>query len=396
MAVNQTSTPGGGGCPGSYDVLLPDLPFDEFQPQMVHGLTQAGYGGPFVIRGNPVGAVLDVLRNFCAPMPMQAQADGSYIDTSMMPYTDLGALGYAGGAGYGGIGGPGACYYGTDPNTGLCATGPVTTPATKPTTTPTTTTTSTDLCNDPTGPSQVGQAFANARSQGDIATQCMWNNTAYNCARSTNLPGLAAQWNLLQAGFVTQLALQGVTGSGCAKYLTGGGSGATNTGNTTPKTKTTCPPGCTPAVNGMCGSNFVPDMASGCCCPSANVSSFGGARGLPSLAGIGNTGIPGPVAISTPLPTGPTAVGGGMGIPRLMGGGGGGIISSAVSKVQNFTPYRMPALPEMPNVGSLTEGNIYLQPTAEPMGGSFAPERSIPTRVMRTPMQIISGFFGRR
>jgi len=51
-------------------------------PPMRHALTQAGYGGPYVIRGNPIGALFDQVRDFCSPVPMDQTSDNVIEDTS--------------------------------------------------------------------------------------------------------------------------------------------------------------------------------------------------------------------------------------------------------------------------------------------------------------------------
>src|SRR5216684_7735127 len=88
MAANPRSTdyPGGGGCPPGAETLIPDLPFDFLQPTMRKQVTQVGYGGPFVIRGNPIGAVVDAIRNFCFPAPIETTDGG-------MNYNDLSGAG---------------------------------------------------------------------------------------------------------------------------------------------------------------------------------------------------------------------------------------------------------------------------------------------------------------
>jgi hypothetical protein len=81
---------------------LPVSPWDQIGPKMRPGLAQTDlYWGGFVVRNNPLGAVFDAIKSFCAPMPQQEQ-DGSdgYIaaDASLSTpeYTtfDQGAGGY--------------------------------------------------------------------------------------------------------------------------------------------------------------------------------------------------------------------------------------------------------------------------------------------------------------
>lgn len=57
-----------------------NLPVDFHGPRMRRGLTQAGYGGPFVLRSNPFGGIIDAVRGFCLPVPMEEGDTGGYSD----------------------------------------------------------------------------------------------------------------------------------------------------------------------------------------------------------------------------------------------------------------------------------------------------------------------------
>lgn len=65
-------------------------PFDGAGPQYRRHVTQAGYGGPFVIRSNPFGAILDTIRGFCFPVPM-TEDEGVYYDDSGQGFGSPGA-----------------------------------------------------------------------------------------------------------------------------------------------------------------------------------------------------------------------------------------------------------------------------------------------------------------
>jgi hypothetical protein len=76
------------------------------------GLAQTDimFNSRFVIRSNPIGAIFDQIKAFCAPMPMEEQADdGGYVaydaGVSTPEFTDFGQ---APAGGYGGylVGGP--------------------------------------------------------------------------------------------------------------------------------------------------------------------------------------------------------------------------------------------------------------------------------------------------
>lgn len=65
-------------------------PFENAGPLYRRHVTQAGYGGPFVIRSNPFGAILDTIRGFCFPVPM-TEEEGVYYDDSGQGYGSPGA-----------------------------------------------------------------------------------------------------------------------------------------------------------------------------------------------------------------------------------------------------------------------------------------------------------------
>jgi hypothetical protein len=106
-------------------------PFDFAGPGLRHHVTQAGYGGPFVIRSNPFGAIIDAVRGFCLPAAMReedgqyyAEGDGAISSPTLTDFPLLGDAGYSYGAPYGpatgilGAGcGPGTRY---DPDVRQC------------------------------------------------------------------------------------------------------------------------------------------------------------------------------------------------------------------------------------------------------------------------------------
>ena len=77
---------------GATDPAPKNNPWDEYGPSLVHGVTQVGYGGPFVIRSNPIGALVDTVRGFCFPVSMQADGAGGY-DATTDYGQDLGTVG---------------------------------------------------------------------------------------------------------------------------------------------------------------------------------------------------------------------------------------------------------------------------------------------------------------
>ena len=56
---------------------LPVGPWDQIGPRTRPGLLQTFVGGPFVVRSNPMVAVFDNIRSFCAPLA-QEETDDNY------------------------------------------------------------------------------------------------------------------------------------------------------------------------------------------------------------------------------------------------------------------------------------------------------------------------------
>jgi hypothetical protein len=77
-----------------------NLPFDAIAPRLRKGVTQVGYGGPFVLRSNPIGGLIDTVRGFCFPVPMMDDGSGLYQDLSGQ---GLDSAGISGGFGGGAI-----------------------------------------------------------------------------------------------------------------------------------------------------------------------------------------------------------------------------------------------------------------------------------------------------
>lgn len=87
-------------------------------PPMRHGLSQAGNAGPFVVRSNPIGAVLDAVRGFCFPVQMEEDGNSGFEDIEFGAFSSPGAeTGFA----YGQAGPPN--YY-TGPVTDSASCGP--------------------------------------------------------------------------------------------------------------------------------------------------------------------------------------------------------------------------------------------------------------------------------
>ena len=326
---------GGGGCPGTTDVLVPDLPFDFLQPQMRNQVTQVGYGGPFVIRSNPIGAFVDAVRGFCSPVPMeQTSADGGvYSDLSG---NDLGSYGdptsaFPGGSGYTGFGNQGAprpapmtCGTGTmwDASMQLCVPTPGMAALPLPVA---------DGC-DYASLVAEGAKLGVAKATNDVRATCGVIGKAESCIAAAGAnETLRKQWTDLKAAAVKQANDQ-TKNQGCAAWINAHPSGAP-------------PPAPTPGMPPPAGA---PPPAAGGSPGTDNSGMNGGAPAAgsgtkPANDPFGYIGIANPVYSLLPTRT-------------------------------------MPRLPQMPDPGSMTEGNIYLMPTAEPFGGSFDPMKSEPAR----------------
>jgi hypothetical protein len=333
MAVNNL---GGGGCP-AYDILVEDLPFDFLQPRMERQVTQAGYGGPFVVRGNPIGAIWDAIKGFCFPAPMQASSDGSQ-------YTDLSGSGLDTYGGYTqtDLGNLGGGYFGVQypannqcqPPANGCGTGTwdysqcMCVPVNTGGTTGGTPTTPTVDCSkggcDPTCLEYVTQQASNACSNYDAATLTALAVRASGCATATSGDRtLSGNWASLASKCVKWAA-----------YITGGK---------------------------MCDGTPRPAM------PAA-----GGGGGTPTPTGGTTTG-------GTPAGGNPST--GNAGGTTPTNGGPLGYINAAHPSGSSSEPgariitsrrlSSMPPMPEVPNPQSLTEGNIYFQPHRRPMLGMF-------------------------
>jgi hypothetical protein len=55
-----------------------NLPWDSVGPSVRFQVVQAGEGGPFVMRSNPIGGIVDAIRGFCFPTPMVEDGNGGY------------------------------------------------------------------------------------------------------------------------------------------------------------------------------------------------------------------------------------------------------------------------------------------------------------------------------
>lgn len=76
--------------------------FDTIGPTMRHQVTQRGVGGLFNVRSNPVGGILDAIREFCFPSRMMEDGNGGYADVAedgsvMQDDGTWGVTGYSGG-----------------------------------------------------------------------------------------------------------------------------------------------------------------------------------------------------------------------------------------------------------------------------------------------------------
>lgn len=351
---------GGGGCPGSTEVMLPDLPFDYLQPPMVHGITQVGYGGPFVIRSNPLGAVLDTIRGFCAPVPMQvASPDGNFgLPDNTSGFTDLSGLGQDIGAAGGFTGFPSVTCPPDMPlynsSTGMCQATQANTPV------PSTGggAAFTSQCTDPMYFDSVMNSYIQAFNTGDICGMCEALGQVQACGTTIN-PG--GSWIDLYGKIYSNVVLALPPGATCVSVLKKGcgmNSGTTGGSNAGTSAGRLLPPG----IGSILPMAPFPNVPLNQGRPSSVLPSTANTRGNPvSGAMMGNTG--------------------GMG----------------ATNVVTIEGYSLPPLPRMPQMTDLTEGNTAMTPAPEPFGGSFAPEASLPRRVMRTPMQILKGVFsGRR
>ena len=330
---------GGGGCP-AYDILVEDLPFDFLQPRMERQVTQAGYGGPFVIRSNPIGAIFDAIRAFCFPAAMQASSDGSqYTDLSGYGtdtyggYTqsDLGSLGYTG-------------FY---PSTGTTTpTVPVMDGGGVSPTTPTTGTTDGGpvhyMCDDPNYLAMIDQEEGAFFGMRDVLSLCTISQPKIQaCIAASSVPKIKAQWVILGTRVAGHLAILGCPDCGTCKK---------NMPAMMPPMTPTMTGGTTPA-NPAGGTQSNPMMG--------NAGGGTGPFGYITAANPGGGSNPNPApntgTVTNPPPTTPPTT----------------TITSAASAAQAGFAY----LPDMPNPMSLTEGNIYMMPSAEVMGGSFDPAR---------------------
>ncbi|SRR6266540_507748 len=338
----------GGGCPGTNEMLVPDLPFDFLQPQMRKQVTQVGYGGPFVIRSNPIGAIVDAIRGFCFPAPMeQVSSDGGeYADLSGYTMDPLGQAGGSYGPGGFGQGVPATpsmqCGSGTmwDASQMLCIPTPGAAAAPLA---------PADECAYPSLVIEGGKLAA-AKATNNVAETCRIIARAQSCVAAAGAnKTLAGQWMKLQQDAVKQANDQ-TKKQGCAAWIAAHPSPA---GGTTP------PPADTPS--GM---------------PPPAGTTPPPAGGSPGTDNSGMTG-------ETPPPTNkPGSIFG------FINTAGGNLTNTFNRVIEN--PRVMPPMPAMPNPGSLTEGNIYMLPTREPMGGSFDPSTAITGRpaspVRRSPV----------
>jgi hypothetical protein len=344
---------GGGGCPLTDEVLIPELPFDFLQPPMKKQITQVGYGGPFVIRGNPIGALVDAIRGFCTPVPMQqVSSDGGvYSDLSG---SGLGSYGdytsaYPGGGNFGtGLGGI-SPYTNYGPNCVQCSSASVYDPVQMccvpqsmlgaGTSTPSTTggMTSTGMACDAADLAAV--AVKAAACVNDKACLCNQAVYASNCAQIQGANStLANSWSAL-ATRINQKA-----GVNCNTY--------------------TAPAGTTPPTTGGgttgSGSGTTPNTGT-----TAGTTPTGGTTGTGTTPMGGTTPIKNPNANTLDYISNAQAR-----------------IRSRLGAIAGAIPTRtMPALPNPPNPMSLTEGNVRMVPTNEPLGGSFDPSRAISGRM---------------
>lgn len=337
----------GGGCPGTYETLVPHLPFDFLQPQMRKQVTQVGYGGPFVIRSNPIGAIVDAIRGFCFPAPMeQVSSDGGeYADLSGYTMDPLGQAGGSYGGGGFGQGVPPTpsmnCGSGTmwDTSQMMCVPTPGAAMMPGPAPMPA------ESC-DYLALVAEGAKLGAAKGTNDVRETCRIIGKADSCIAAAGAnETLRKQWTDLKAAAVKQANDQ-TKNAGCAAWINAHPAPAAGMTAGTPPgmpsgTGTTTPPaGGSPGSNNMGGMNPPPGMGPGMGPGMMNVENPPTAPPANSIFGFINT-------------AGPNA-------------------ANALYSLKNTV---MPPMPVMPNPASLTEGNIYMLPTAEPMGGSFDPSR---------------------
>jgi len=321
-------------------------------------VTQVGYGGPFVIRGNPIGAIVDAIRNFCFPAPMQAMNGGmGYEDLSgagLGTYgTDTGSLGL--GSGYSGGFGTNPyvplsqqCGTGTMPDysTGMCV------PTSNVTTSnpPTTTMTMAMGCDYPSLVAFSAQAGA-AYGLRDVQTLCNLQGMASACASALN-PSDPLNGRYMDLSNRIGRWLKALGCNDCATC-------AGNKRAMAPPAPPTPPP--TSPATGTSGGGT----------PSGSTMSGSGPFGYIAIASPGGSVPPvptiPPATVTNPPPTTPS--------PNITG--------QLARLTRGFPP-----LPTLPNPMSLTEGNLGMFPSSSPMGGSFDPAAVIPrTTVIRSGRQ---------
>lgn len=373
MPYNYRSTMpdlyGGGGCPNTTDVLVPDLPFDFLQPTTRKQVTQAGYGGPFVIRSNPIGAIVDTIRGWCFPAPMeQTSSDGSsyaapdgygsYGEPSA-PYPDTGGYtpGFAGlgGGNVGTVGGGMNCGSGTmwDASQQLCVPTPGSSMMPSSSMMPA-------ASIDPCGVEALNtetKRFQTAAAAGDKRTICSVSVNADDCMRRASTPALKAAWASLKATSGSTAIAFGVTN--CRTYL-----------GTVPAAPATQGMGLTPS--GMPMTTGTPTPVAGGSPGTDNSGMMGGMMG----GGMRPDEIPMVVEnppMAAPMPgisNNPFAY------INLADQLKAGVSALSANAAQNIVPTMyMPPMPATPNPMSLTEGNIFMRPSREPLGGSFDPGR---------------------
>jgi len=58
---------------------IPVLPGDEIGPKVRPGVVRTGlFRDRLIVRGNPIGAVVDWIRGFCSPLPQEEVGEGDY------------------------------------------------------------------------------------------------------------------------------------------------------------------------------------------------------------------------------------------------------------------------------------------------------------------------------
>jgi len=340
-----------GGCE------LPEMPFDFLQPTTRKQLTQIGYGGPFVIRSNPIGAILDAIKGFCNPVPMSFDGStytdltdsglGSYGDATS-PYLGAEGTPYSGPFGSSGnipaFNAP-QCGSGTmwDVTSQMCvpsmpASGVAPMAAT-------------NMCDDPAYASSLAQMAAQAFAARDVHMLCQIQANVVACQRSSSIPGLKnVTWPAISAAIVGNLKILGCNDCGtCKGNQPMAAPTPTPTGGGNPNTSNT----------GGTGPMNTP-MNSGAQNPPSPGASTGNPTNMPSnpFDYIGHANNP--MYVTNPPASQPVTV----------------------SKAARPLSLR---LPEMPNPMSLTEGNIRMHPSAEPMLGMFDPAAAHPSRSSPRP-----------